>query len=141
MGKYVAETAIKHMIKNSCRVRGAKVAVLGLTFKENVPDLRNTRVIDIIHELTDYHAEVLVHDPIADAEEARHEYGLELVPLEALINLDALILAVPHQAFLSLSSETLSSRFTDPSKALLLDVKGALDMAAMQDAGIQYWRL
>ena len=78
MGKFIAEQTVKHMIRNGSPVKGAQVNVLGLTFKENCPDIRNTRVIDVIHELQSYGIDVHVHDPVADAAEARHEYGLEL---------------------------------------------------------------
>ncbi len=143
MGKHVAETAIKMMNNNGCRIRGARVGVLGLTFKENVPDLRNTRVIDVIEELREYKVEVLVHDPAADPEEALHEYGLRLAPLEEFRDLSAVILAVPHEAYKRLPLTELRAWFgtTNGERPILLDVKAALDPATVRAAGMEYWRL
>jgi UDP-N-acetyl-D-galactosamine dehydrogenase len=101
MGKFIAEQTVKHMIRNGSQVKGARVNVLGLTFKENVPDIRNTRVIDVVHELRSYGVDVHVHDPVADALEARHEYGVELEPWEALPRAGAVVLAVAHRQFLA----------------------------------------
>ena len=118
--------------------------ILGFTFKENVPDLRNTRVIDVIRELQEYGVDVLVHDPLADAGEVRHEYGLSFAALDELANLDALILAVPHKAYAEngvLEPVALHARFAVPDKALLLDVKGCLSPSAVQAEGMAYWRL
>lgn len=141
MGKYVAESAIKRMNKSGCRICGARVAVLGLTFKENVPDLRNTRVIDVIEELHEFDVEVLVHDPDADPAEAKHEYGLDLCSMEDLHDLDAVILAVPHDEYKEIDLQTMRSWFADKDKCLLLDVKAVLDPAEVAAAGIAYWRL
>ena len=141
MGKYVAETVIKRMIRGGCVIRGARVGILGFTFKENVPDLRNTRVVDVIRELEEYGVEVLVSDAQADAAEAMREYGQPLLPLEALDRLDALVLAVGHADYASLTPAALKDRFASADKALLLDVKGFWDPAAMRAAGIDYWRL
>ena len=99
MGKFIAESTVKRMIRNDCKIKGARVGVLGLTFKENVPDLRNTRVTDIIAELREYCPAVLVHDPHADSAEAMHEYGLTLSPISDFTNLSALIVAVNHAEF------------------------------------------
>jgi len=141
MGKYVAETAVKKMIAQDRRIKGARAGVLGLTFKENVPDLRNTRVVDIIQELNEYGAFVLVHDPLADPEEAKAEYGLSLVPLEEFKDLDVLILAVPHQKYKEFGPEKLASFLADSKNGLVLDVKGALDREAITARGLSYWRL
>jgi len=141
MGKHVAETAVKKMIACGCLIKGARVGVLGLTFKENVPDLRNTRVVDIIRELTEYGVEVLVHDPLADPDEALREYGLALSPLEDLTGLDAVVLAVAHAEYAGLGPDRLAGLFREPGKGLVLDVKGALDRAAVIAAGLGYWRL
>ena len=99
MGKFIAEQTVKHMIRKGSPVKGAKVNVLGLTFKEDCPDIRNTRVIDVIHELKSYGIDVHVHDPVCDADEARHEYGLELEPWDALPRADAIVVAVAHRQF------------------------------------------
>ena len=144
MGKHVAETCVKLLIRQGRLVNTARVGVLGFTFKENVPDLRNTRVIDVIRELREYGVEVLVHDPLADADEVRREYGLSFVPLEALDALDALILTVPHHVYAEggvLELPALHERFSAPGKALLLDVKGYFPPAAVEAEGIAYWRL
>ncbi|QLA20848.1 nucleotide sugar dehydrogenase [Desulfolutivibrio sulfoxidireducens] len=142
MARHVAHTAVKRLILAGCRVRGARIGVLGLTFKENVPDLRNTKVVDIVRELADYQVQVLVHDPLASAEEAHLEYGLTLDPLESFRDLDALILAVPHQSYLTtLDPMVLRSWFRDEGQGIVLDVRGALDRKALRDAGLWHWRL
>jgi len=142
MAGHVAHTAVKRLIKAGHRVRGARVGVLGLTFKENVPDLRNTKVVDIVRELADYQVRVLVHDPLASAEEARHEYGLTLEPLSAFRDLDALILAVPHDLYLkTISPLEMRSWFRDEGQAIVLDVRGALPREALREAGMWCWRL
>ena len=144
MGKHVAETCVKLLIRQGRLVNAARVGVLGFTFKENVPDLRNTRVIDVIRELREYGVEVLVHDPLADADEVRREYGLSFASLEALTELDALIVTVPHRAYAEqgvLALPALHARFAEPDKALLLDVKGHFSPAAVDAEGMAYWRL
>ena len=99
MGKYVAEQTVKHMIQGGSPVKGAHVTVLGLTFKENCPDIRNSRVIDVVHELASYGLTVHVHDPVADPEEAQREYGVELEPWDALPRASAIVAAVAHREF------------------------------------------
>lgn len=144
MGKHVAETCVKLLIRQGRLVNAARVGVLGFTFKENVPDLRNTRVIDVIRELREYGVEVLVHDPLADSDEVRREYGLSFASLEALTELDALIVTVPHRAYAEqgvLALPALHARFAEPDKALLLDVKGYFSPAAVDAEGMAYWRL
>lgn len=141
MGKYVAESAIKQMIRRNIQVKGARIGILGFTFKENVPDLRNTRVVDVIRELQEYGVEVIVTDAQADCEEAMHEYGQKLHQFAELKNLDALVLAVAHKEYVGLRPEDLRSLFADPDNAVLLDVKGIYDNAEMTKAGIAYWRL
>lgn len=144
MGKHVAETCVKLLIRQGRLVNAARVGVLGFTFKENVPDLRNTRVIDVIRELREYGVEVLVHDPLADADEVRRQYGLSFASLEALTELDALIVTVPHRAYAEqgvLALPALHARFAEPDKALLLDVKGHFSPAAVDAEGMAYWRL
>lgn len=141
MGQYVAQCAVKRMIKRGCVVSGARVGILGFTFKENVPDLRNTRVVDVVRELEDFGVEVLVTDAQADAAEARHEYGQELLPLDALHDLDAIILTVAHSEYAAFTPEDLKKRFKNPDKAVVLDVKALYTPASMAAAGIDYWRL
>jgi UDP-N-acetyl-D-galactosamine dehydrogenase len=141
MGKYLAETAVKQLIRMGVRVGTATVGILGFTFKENVPDLRNTRVIDVARELEEYGVRVVVHDPEAAPEEAFREYGLKLSPLEDLHDLDALILAVAHKTYRSLTPAGLLARFARPDRALLMDVKGFFPREAMTEAGITLWRM
>jgi UDP-N-acetyl-D-galactosamine dehydrogenase len=139
MGKFIADQTVKHMIRNGSLVKGARVNVLGLTFKENVPDIRNTRVIDVVHELKSYGVDVHVHDPVPDAVEARREYGIELQPWEALPRADALVLAVAHRQFLARPLEDYLAKVVE--RGCFIDVKCQLDMAALQRAGFTVWRL
>ena len=141
MGAYVAKTAVKMMIQAGRQIKDAKVGVLGLTFKENVPDLRNSKVVDIITELVDFGATVLVHDPLADNSEAKAEYKVSLQPLEELTDLDALILAVGHEAFKHIRPKDLASRFANKDSVVVLDVKSFWDKQSMLDCGYAYWRL
>jgi len=139
MGKFVAEQTVKHMIRNGSPVKGARVNVLGLTFKENCPDIRNTRVIDVIQELKSYGIDVHVHDPVADGVDARREYGLDLVPWDALPRADAIVAAVAHRQFLERPLDHYFEKVAE--KGCFIDVKGQFDMAAMQRAGLTVWRL
>ena len=136
----MAETCVKRRISADKHVKGARAGVPGLTFKEDVPDIRNTRVVDIIAELKEYGIIPLVHDPEADVAEAMHEYGQELVPLSALKNLDALILAVSHDSFKKIDAMTIRSMFA-ASPVVLMDVKGAWNKQEMLAAGFDLWRL
>jgi UDP-N-acetyl-D-galactosamine dehydrogenase len=140
MGKRVAEVGVKMLIQAKCPIHEARIGVLGLTFKENVPDLRNTRVVDIIAELKEYCPQVLVHDPMADPAEAMHEYGLVLSPLEEFRNLDAIVLAVPHDAYKGLPLDEIKGWYRN-SHAPFLDVKGVFKPADAKRAGLGYWRL
>jgi UDP-N-acetyl-D-galactosamine dehydrogenase len=140
MGKYIAERTVKLLIAAGKQVRGAKVAILGITFKEDVPDLRNTRVVDIIGELEDYGVEVLVSDPLADSGEAQQYYGVQLQPLAAIKELDAVILAVSHQAYREGGLAQIAAMCAD-SKALVIDVKGCFRPEEAQKLGVTYWRL
>jgi UDP-N-acetyl-D-galactosamine dehydrogenase len=139
MGKFIAEQTVKHMIRNGSQVKGARVNVLGLTFKEDCPDIRNTRVIDVIQELKSYGIDVHVHDPVPDAEEARHEYGLTLESWDALPCADAIVVAVAHRQFVV---KPLADYFVKLVKrGCFIDVKGQFDMRAVQQAGHTAWRL
>ncbi len=140
MGQYVTESLIKLMAKNGIQISGAKVAVLGLTFKENCPDTRNSKVVDIIRELREYGIEPIVCDDVADKDGARHEYGLELTALKDVKDCDAVILAVAHDEFKALSKEFFDSLYKNETK-ILIDVKGILDNKTFEDAGYKYWRL
>jgi len=136
MGAFVAQKLVKLLIAEGRPVKGARVGVLGLTFKENVPDLRNSRVPDILEELRQFGIEPLIHDPFAQADEARHEYGLTLNGLSEFQDLDALILAVPHQVFLQRPRRELTGMLK--TDGVLIDVKSAL---AETDAPGRYWSL
>ncbi|MEE4357650.1 MAG: nucleotide sugar dehydrogenase [Desulfococcaceae bacterium] len=140
MGKYVAERAVKMLIRQGLQVRGAKIAVLGLTFKEDVPDLRNTKIIDILNELKDYGVTPLVHDPLADPEEARQYYGIELQDMENLKDMDAVILAVMHRQYKEMGLAQIS-RICRADSPLLIDIKSAFSPALAKELNIQYWRL
>jgi len=139
MAKFVAEKAVKSMISSGFHVKGAKVNVIGLTFKENCPDLRNSKVADIIHELQSYGVDVHVYDPLADADEAKHEYGVALDSWEALPKADAMVVAVPHKEVLALSLSDFQSKLNN--NGCFIDVKSQFDAKALQDAGYCVWRL
>ncbi|HQF30648.1 MAG TPA: nucleotide sugar dehydrogenase, partial [Hyphomicrobiales bacterium] len=138
MGSYVAQRLIKLLVQRDHQVRQTRIGILGLTFKENVPDLRNSRVPDIIAELEDYGIEPLVHDAMADAREAVHEYGVTLSELGAFRDLDAVILAVPHKAYLAGGSRAIAGHLKPGG--IVIDVKSALDPADLPE-GIGYWSL
>jgi len=139
MGKYVADETVKQMIQAGFPVKDAHVTVLGLTFKENCPDLRNSRVIDIVRELESFGAKVHVHDPIADAAEARHEYGVELVPWEALPRSQAIVAAVAHREFAGRPVADYTAKIA--RGGIYVDVKCQADAAALEAQGLRVWRL
>ena len=139
MGKYIAEQTIKQMIASGSYIKGAKVNVLGLTFKENCADLRNSKVVDIINELKSYGAEVFVHDPEGDPAEALHEYGVVLHRWEDLPRADAIVAAVAHKHYQALSVEEISRKVV--KNGCFVDVKAGFDAAAFKAAGIAVWRL
>jgi UDP-N-acetyl-D-galactosamine dehydrogenase len=139
MGKFIAEQTVKEMIAAGSQVKGAKVSVLGLTFKENCPDLRNSRVIDVIRELQSYGIDVHVHDPISDAKEAMHEYGVKLESWDQLPTSDAIVVAVSHKEF---AARPLSDYKTKMNgKGALIDVKAMFDPNAAHTAFTRFWRL
>jgi UDP-N-acetyl-D-galactosamine dehydrogenase len=139
MGVYVAGEAIKLLIKQGYNVKGGIVTVLGLTFKENVPDLRNTRVIDVIRELREYGVQVQVHDPVANPAEARHEYGIDLIPFERLAKASAVVLAVPHASYLA-GGWDLIAGLLGGGQGVVVDVKAKLPKDRIP-ASIHLWRL
>ncbi len=143
MGKYVAENLVKSLIKADVPVKSAKVAILGFTFKENCPDTRNTRIIDIYNELHEYGITPVIADPVADAREAMHEYGLEFVSLETIKGMDAVILAVAHDEFRALNCDDIDGLYKESSccERVLLDIKGILDREEYEKMGYKYWRL
>ena len=143
MGKYVVENLIKSLIKADVPVKDAKVAILGFTFKENCPDTRNTRVIDIVNELIEYGINPMIADPEADAEEAKHEYGIVFDSVEDIKDMDAVVVAVGHDQFLRFTQEDFNKMFKEGSNEgkVLLDIKGILDRKDYEAAGYKYWRL
>ena len=142
MGKYVAENLVKNLIKADIPVKSAKVAILGFTFKENCPDTRNTKIIDIYNELKEYGITAVVTDDNADAAEAKRLYGIEFTPMSEIKDCDAVILAVAHESYKTLTMKDMDALYADNGKAkVLTDLKGILDRKAYQDAGYIYWRL
>jgi UDP-N-acetyl-D-galactosamine dehydrogenase len=139
MGKYIAEQTIKQMIANGSYIKGARVNVLGLTFKEDCADLRNSKVVDIIDELKSYGVDVFVHDPSADAEEAMHEYGVRLVDWDDLPRADAIVAAVAHHCYRQLGVDNFTRRLV--KGGCFIDVKAAFDATVLADAGLRVWRL
>jgi UDP-N-acetyl-D-galactosamine dehydrogenase len=140
MGAYVAQQTLKQLIQNGSPLPGAKVIVLGLTFKENCPDLRNSKVADVIRELKEFGCDISVHDPIAETGEAEHHYGLSLTPWEQLpAEADAVVVAVPHRSYLSMPLRELLSRLK--RNGVFIDVKSMFDQTAVVDAGFRMWRL
>ncbi len=141
MGKYVAENIVKSLIKVNKHVKNARVAILGFTFKENCPDTRNTRVIDIVKELAEYGITPVIADPVADRDEMAREYGVELTPMEEIKNMDAVVLAVAHDAFTALTEADFAAMYADSSRKVLVDVKGLLNRRSYEEKGYCYWRL
>ncbi len=143
MGKYVAENVVKKLIAAGKNVKDSKVAILGFTFKENCPDTRNTRVIDIMDELKEYGIVPVVADPVADAEEGKQHYGIEFVDICTVKDMDAVIIAVGHTEFMSFGMGDIDSMFKsgENGSKVLIDVKGVLDRKTYSEAGYQYWRL
>lgn len=140
MGKYVAENCVKLLIAADKSVKNAQVAILGFTFKENCPDTRNTKVIDIVKELREYGVTPIVADPRADVEEVRKLHGIRLMGMDEIEKMDAVILTVAHEEFAALKMEDVDRLFGEGGK-LLLDVKGLLDRKKYEAAGYRYWRL
>lgn len=141
MGKYVASNIIKKMIHAKQDVSKAKVAIMGLTFKEDCGDVRNTRVIDIIDELKDYEIDVVVHDPMADKEEVKREYGIDLVDKSEIKDVDAIVVAVGHQLFSNYNLDNFDKLYKNPNKKVLIDIKEILDRDEATNRGYHYWSL
>lgn len=143
MGKYVAEQTVKQLIAADKPIRNARVGVLGITFKEDCPDSRNSKVNDILKELREYGIDPLVCDPVADAPDAKRFYGVELVPMEEFKDLDCLIIAVAHKVFKLLTNDDIENMFKAETndKKVIVDVKGIRNKDAFNAAGYRYWRL
>ena len=139
MGKYVAEQTVKQMIQAGSSIKGAKVIVLGLTFKENCPDLRNSKVIDVIRELQAYGCEVSVHDPVAESAEAQHEYGVSLCAWDDLPRAEAIVAAVAHREYLEMGEEALAAKLVEGG--VFADVKSSYEQTTLRSAGVRVWRL
>lgn len=139
MGKFVAEQTVKHLLHNGWPIKDTPVIVLGLTFKEDCPDLRNSRVIDVIHELQAYGAKVMVHDPVADPVEARHEYGVELTAWEDLPPSAAIVAAVAHREFKARPVADYVAKLQP--NGVLADVKSQFDAHGLSARGVTVWRL
>lgn len=140
MGRYIASNIIKKMIKSKLQINGARVAILGLTFKENVADVRNTKVNDIVDELTEYGVDVLVHDPKASPEEVKEVFGFELVQDNELKELDAVVLAVPHEEYNEYRASDFLSMYRTEDK-VFIDIKGVYGRKALEAEGFNYWSL
>lgn len=143
MGKYVAEQTVKQLIKADKSIRNARVGCLGITFKEDCPDARNSKVDDILKELREYGIKPIVCDPVADAPDAKKFYGVDLVPINELKDLDCLIIAVAHKEFRALTNEDIGSMFKDEpnDKKVIVDVKGVRNKNELLSLGYKYWRL
>jgi UDP-N-acetyl-D-galactosamine dehydrogenase len=139
MGKFVAEQTVKQMIANDLQVKGGKVIVLGMTFKENCPDLRNSKVIDVVRELQSFGADVLIHDPLADSAECEHEYGVALTAWDQLPRALAVVAAVSHREYLEMGVAGLATKLV--SGGVFVDVKSCYDEAQLASAGYSTWRL
>lgn len=140
MGKYVAEISVKKLIKAGKSVSGSRVAVFGITFKENCPDVRNSKVHDIIKELKEYGIIPMVYDPVADVEDVKRIYGVDLVALDDVKEIDEAIFAVGHDEFIKLSVNEIS-RFFNNGEKILIDVKGIFDRNSFEEKNYTYWRL
>lgn len=143
MGKYVAENIVKQLIKVEAPVKNARVGVLGITFKENCPDARNSKVDDIIKELNEYGITPIIVDPVADKEDAEKFYNIKLHDISELTNLDALVIAVAHDEFKTITTEQINAMFrnVENNKKVLVDIKGVRDKDEMLKLGYNYWRL
>lgn len=142
MGKYVAESLVKNLIKANIPVKNARVAILGFTFKENCPDTRNSKIIDIVNELREYGIEPVITDPVAESAETEREYGIKLSELSEVKNMDAVVLAVAHEAYQELTMEQIAQMYVPEHQTKVLsDIKGVLDRKSYEQAGYLYWRL
>lgn len=143
MGKYIADIAIKKMIETGKAPKKAKVAILGLTFKENCPDIRNSKVIDIIKRLGEYSISPIVIDPYANAEDSKKEYGVELTNIDSVKNVDCVIIAVAHKDFKEKGIKEIKNLFGDmpDNEKILIDVKGIFNIEELNSSNINWWRL
>jgi UDP-N-acetyl-D-galactosamine dehydrogenase len=143
MGKYVVENLIKKLVTANVPINNARIAILGMTFKENCPDTRNSRIIDIVKELKEYGLTPVITDSQADPKQTEEEYGIILTPLNQIQDMDAIIIAVAHEEFLHLGEDSISKLFRSDThqNRVLIDIKGILDKKKYEDLGYQYWSL
>lgn len=144
MGEFVADAVIKKLILADKVVKKAKVVILGITYKENCPDTRNSKVIDIIKRLKEYGIEPIIYDPLADKNDVKEEYGIELVDMKDIKDVDCLVFAVAHDEFKQMSLEkidTLFGNFDNNNEKIIIDVKSIFDKKAIEERGYSYWRL
>src|SRR5690625_627614 len=141
MGKHIANNIIKEMIKTGIDIQHAKVAIMGLTFKENVADVRNTKVIDIYKELLDYGVNLIVHDPLASSKEVKNEFGINLVNDADLKDLDCIVFAVPHEYYKKKYGLAKLTKLFGNKSSLLVDIKGVYSRIECMNNGISYWSL
>ncbi len=139
MGQYVSDAIIKKLCQHDVHVKNSRVLICGITFKENCPDIRNSKIFDIIHHLKDFGVEVLVTDPCADESEVFHEYGIKLQKFETIKDCDSVVFAVPHDQYRSLSKKTILEKLRN--KKLLFDIKNIFDKKDLEADGVVYWRL
>jgi len=139
MPRFVAENTVKKLIKADKKVKGARIGIMGVTFKANCPDVRNSKVLELIDELKEYDIETLVYDPVADIEELKHESKVKLSAKEKLTNLDAVIFAVAHNEFEDLAIEEIDGFFLD--KKIIIDVKTMFEQQDLEEKGYIYWNL
>jgi len=140
MGKYVAENTLKQLIKANRQIKGCRVLIMGITFKENCSDIRNSKVIDVINEFKEYGVEVEVVDPLADENEVQREYGIKLSQIEDVADIDAIIFAVPHEKFKNITLKNLKKIYKD-DKLVLIDIKGMFNKKKAESLNYLYWRL
>ena len=140
MGKYVAEQTVKLLVLAGKRIKAIKVAVLGVTFKEDIPDIRNSKVVDIVDELKTYGIKVLVHDPLADAKEVKKYYRLDLRSMKTLEGVDAVIVTVRHRLYKELGLSKIAA-LCHGKAPIVIDVKGAFSQNEAKKMNITYWRL
>lgn len=140
MGKYAAEMTIKKMIKAGHNIKNSKIGIMGITFKEDCPDTRNTKVIDIVKELNEYGVEVKIYDPIASKNEVKEEYGIDLCSYDEMVDLNAIIFAVSHNEFRRYSYNDIQNKFEKKSKPVLIDLKGIFDLLTFNNESMEYWR-
>ncbi len=140
MGKYVAENTLKQLIKVDRQIKGSKVVIMGITFKENCSDIRNSKVIDIINELKKYSVSIELVDPLAEESDVQREYGIKLSKIEDIIDVDAIIFAIPHEKFRNINLKDLKKIYKE-NKFVLIDIKGMFDKKEAEDLNYTYWRL